>query len=349
MRKYWLKKSAIAALFALCSCASSNTVPLPAKPQVQTPVQGKGPPALYWVSAVGGLRIRSQPSMDGEVVGLLEQGAEIELDDSASAHEATISGRKGYWRKYREGWIFDGYLERARRAYHGNRTTGIPVYQSPAQGNPVRTLPPGTPVIVAAHTQPMGAFSSTGNEPANPEWIGGTISERVCDYSRTDVLWVNKDDLRPAAPRWPFCTDSVKRNCIDPALKRYLMAGTVNDRQDCVYQTALTLYPEGEVISCPGRIGTWTLQPDGSIAVALHTRSYLARMGPGDTGIMITRPPLIYIRKVNVNQLRFPADMQTHWPEWRDYIRKNYFGGQDSGFLPVTPDNKPFAVFAAEC
>lgn len=241
-------------------------------------------------------------------------------------------------------------LEAARRIYYGNRITGIPVYQAPNRAAPVRTLPPGTPVTVAADfTVTMGAFSSTRNEPANPEWIGGTLSDRVCGFSRTDVLWVNKSDLRPAAPRWPFCTDSVKRNCIDPALGRYVMAGAVNDREDCVYQTALTLYPEGEVISCPGRIGSWVLQPDGSISIALHTRSYLTTMGPGDSGIMITRPPLIFIRKVNVNQLRFPEDMQTYWPEWRDYIRKNYFGGEDSGFLPVTPDNKPFAVFAAEC
>ena len=99
MRKHLLQKLAIAALVTLFSCAS-HTVPQPAKPQAETSVQGKAPPALYWVSAVGGLRIRSQPSVDGEVAGLLEQGAEIELEEGASAHEATISGRQSYWRKY---------------------------------------------------------------------------------------------------------------------------------------------------------------------------------------------------------------------------------------------------------
>ncbi|MBL8021175.1 MAG: SH3 domain-containing protein [Leptospirales bacterium] len=350
MCRFIFSRSLLTMVGFLYACASRETpVQLPVKPQVQAPVQSRTPLVPYWVAAVGGLRIRSQPSVDGEVVGLLEQGAEIELEESATADETTINGRKGFWRKYKDGWIFDGYLEPATRVYYAKHTAGIPAYSSPAVGTPVRTLNAGTPVVVSRYTL-ANASNSPGSEQASPDWIGGLFPKGgICDQTQTSILWVNKRDLRPAAPRYPFCSDTVKRNCLDPALKKFVMAGVVNDRQDCVYQTALTLYPEGEVISCPGKIGSWTLQADGSIAIALHTRFYRTTSYPGDPGLMMNRPALIYIRKVNANDLLFPADMQTYWPQWRENIRKGFFAGEDSGFLPVTPDGKPFASYAPEC
>lgn len=335
-------KGGLAVLASLCSCASGETLP-PANSHVQ-PQRSNGEPVAYWVTAVGGLRIRSQPSADSEVQGLIEQGAEIELDANGPTREATVGGRRGYWRRYKEGWVFDAFLERARHIYQPAAASGIPLYST--GGQQVRMLPGTTPVVVS----PYSALHAFRADPSSQqaEWLEGTLTQG-CEYVQGDTLRVKRADLRPAVPRWPFCSESVKRNCIDPALKDYVMAGTVNDRQDCVYQTALTLYPGGEVVSCPGRIGSWSLQQDGSIAIALQVRTYRTKMAPADEGVVITRPPLIQIRKVNVNNLRFPAESRAYWPQWKDNIRKDHFGGQDSGFLPVTPDNQPFAVFAYEC
>jgi hypothetical protein len=297
----------------LFSCKSGEqAVPDPAKPAAQDPV----PMRIYWVTASGGLRIRSQPSAESAVVGLLDQGAEIEVADSEK-HEATVNGRKGYWRKYGEGWIFDGYLEEGWRIYRSAPGRGIPIYSSAAIGSPLRVLRPDT--LIRSSSTSRQVFSSA------PGWIHGSFSDRMCDYSGTEG-WISLADLRPSVPRQPFCSDSVKRNCIDPALKPFILGGSIDDRENCVYQSSIGLMPEGDVLSCSGKIGAWTLQADGSIAVAFHTRTYRVTMAPGDAeGIMITRPPLVIIRKVNLNSLRFPAEVPHRWPEFRENIRRALF------------------------
>lgn len=66
-----------------------------------------------FVNAIGGLRVRSEPSLQGKKVGLIPDGSPVEVLKEESKYEY-IGGRPGHWTRiqYRDldGYVFGGFL-----------------------------------------------------------------------------------------------------------------------------------------------------------------------------------------------------------------------------------------------
>ncbi|GHU75760.1 hypothetical protein FACS189461_2500 [Spirochaetia bacterium] len=69
---------------------------------------------IMYVNSPDGLRVRSEPGLDGNKVGLLEYKARVEIMETDS-HIVYIDGLKGQWKLINsgqtQGWVFGGYLE----------------------------------------------------------------------------------------------------------------------------------------------------------------------------------------------------------------------------------------------
>lgn len=69
------------------------------------------------VTASNGLRIRSEPSLEGDILGILSYGEEI-IVNKKSVNIETIGGNKDYWYgiRNRNGWVFGGFLSEVFRS-----------------------------------------------------------------------------------------------------------------------------------------------------------------------------------------------------------------------------------------
>jgi len=67
---------------------------------------------IMYVNAPIGLRVRSLPSVDGEIIGLLEHMSEVIIarEDNYVVTVNDIEGKWVYIKTPIEGWIFDGFL-----------------------------------------------------------------------------------------------------------------------------------------------------------------------------------------------------------------------------------------------
>ena len=72
-----------------------------------------GEPPQRWVSAAGGLNMRSGPSLSASVVTLLPYGAQVDLLEETGDYWE-IQGQTGKWAKVwwrrHGGWVFNGFL-----------------------------------------------------------------------------------------------------------------------------------------------------------------------------------------------------------------------------------------------
>jgi hypothetical protein len=65
-----------------------------------------------FVNSRSGLRMRNSPSLDGEIITVLQYGKEV-IIDKKTAIRASIDGIDDYWYKTdtdEDGWVFGGYL-----------------------------------------------------------------------------------------------------------------------------------------------------------------------------------------------------------------------------------------------
>ncbi|MEM7182080.1 MAG: SH3 domain-containing protein [Spirochaetota bacterium] len=71
---------------------------------------------FLWVTAKGGLHLRSRPSVSGKKLVLIPNGSRVDFLEQGK--EQVISGKKGHWMKIRyagkEGWSFGAYLTRKK-------------------------------------------------------------------------------------------------------------------------------------------------------------------------------------------------------------------------------------------
>ena len=107
--------------------AATSQVDTAAQPQTQAPVQMQAPAQTQWhlnrtmyVNATSGLRVKSTPGAEGEILGALEYLAEVNVIMEAN-NIVTIDGVEGRWvyiDRPITGWIFDGYLETEEQRRH---------------------------------------------------------------------------------------------------------------------------------------------------------------------------------------------------------------------------------------
>ncbi|MCP4132616.1 MAG: SH3 domain-containing protein [bacterium] len=71
-----------------------------------------------WVSAINGLNLRKTPGLKAKKIGLLPYGTKVDIDQCQD-EAVTINNVKGFWcriiAKNKTGWVFDAYLDIAKR------------------------------------------------------------------------------------------------------------------------------------------------------------------------------------------------------------------------------------------
>lgn len=110
---------------------------------------------IYQVTASPSLIIRDEPSVDGEKLGTIPNGEEIEILESTD-NEDTINGRTGKWVRLEwdgvEGYAFDAYLDLVYKDDDNNDDTSSQVtsptlvYTSPVTPPQSAYIPPAYPL-----------------------------------------------------------------------------------------------------------------------------------------------------------------------------------------------------------
>ena len=312
-----LKVSSIPLILAFCltgTCSTpggSNTGSEAAEPEGTYVFQ-------YQVIAEGGLRLRSRPTVDSEVIEVIPRWTFFEAQESGSSSEEVIAGRRGKWIQYKNGWVFTGFLTASSTVFYPRSGATPHSYFKPSTG---------------AEKFPWedGFRLKSGTDLRHTDSDGETWRKVTYEFGYT-IRWFRDSEMEAGVPAGGFCTSDTAENCLHPGLRQYVNGGPIEPMgcDDCF--RPIELFPRGEVEGCGQTLGSWKTHHDGSIRIEMRQSNYRCEDIHGRI-CNYRYPTKMLVKKVNLKHFSI---RESH----RKMLKESYLHGYDEGFLPVTMDGR---------
>lgn len=283
----------------------------------QKSTEPEGTPVFqYQVIAEGGLRLRSRPTIDSDVLETIPRWSVFQTEGRSPHAEETIDGRRGEWIPLKNGWLFSGFLTSSATVFYPRTGTTAHSYFKPS---------------TAAEKYPWeDGFKLVSSYDLRHTDSNGETWRKVTYEFGYAIRWFRESEMEAGVPATDYCISESSQNCLQPGLRQYVNGGSIQP-MGCECFRPVQLFPRGEVEGCGQSVGSWKTNADGSIRIEMRQSNYRCEDTQGQI-CQYRYPGRMFVKKVNLNRFSLK---ESHREELKTRVH-----GYDEGFLPVTVDGQ---------